>query len=104
MRAEPAKDTTITTAPKELKLYFSEAVRPAVAAVRLLGGDSAPVALGKLASGAKGTDAHAPVVAPITGAMKPGAYRVMWRVTGADGHPINGEFGFTLKSAPDAAQ
>jgi methionine-rich copper-binding protein CopC len=98
-RAEPAADTTVAAAPKELKLFFSEAVNPAVAGIRLLTSDSATVALGRLANGAKGGAAHPPVVAPITGPMKPGAYRVAWRVTGADGHTITGNFTFTLKSA-----
>lgn len=104
VRAEPAKDTTITAAPKVLKLYFSEAVRPGVAGVRLMTSDSTTVALGPLASGDKGTAAHAPVVAPVTGAMKPGSYRVVWRVTGADGHTLNGDFGFTLKAAADESR
>jgi methionine-rich copper-binding protein CopC len=104
VRAEPAKDTTISVAPKELKLFFSEAVKPSVAAIRLLASDSAPVALGALASGDKGSAAHPPVVAPISGAMKPGAYKVVWRVTGADGHTITGDFGFTLRSAADASR
>jgi methionine-rich copper-binding protein CopC len=99
VRAQPAVDTTLTAAPTELKLYYSEAVKPAVTAVRLMTSDSAIVALGALATGDKGTETHPPVVAPITGDVKPGAYRVMWRVTGADGHTITGNFTFTVKNA-----
>ncbi|WP_349829160.1 copper resistance CopC family protein [Brevibacterium litoralis] len=34
--------------------------------------------------------------------MPAGDYTVTWRVTSADGHPISGEFGFTLNDAVDA--
>lgn len=98
VRSEPSKDSTVV-APKEICLFYSEAVKPNVAGVRLLRSDSSAVTLGALANGAAAGAAHAPLVAPITGEMKPGGYRVMWRVTGADGHTITGNFAFTVKSA-----
>jgi methionine-rich copper-binding protein CopC len=99
VKSEPGKDSTVTTAPKELKLFFSEAVKASVAGVRLLASDSSVVPLGTLKNG---DGQPAPVVAPVTGAIKPGAYRVMWRVTGADGHPITGNYVFTVKPPKSA--
>lgn len=93
-KSEPGKDSTVTVAPKELKLFFSEAVKPSVAGVRLLASDSSVVTLGALKVG---EGKPAPIVAPVTGAIKPGSYRVMWRVTGDDGHPISGTYVFTVK-------
>ena len=93
-KSEPGKDSTVTAAPKELKLFFSEAVKPSIARVRLLASDSSVVTLGVLKAG---DGKPAPIVAPVTGAIKPGKYRVMWRVTGDDGHPISGNYVFTVK-------
>ena len=95
VKSEPGKDSTVAVAPKEVKLFFSEAVKTSVAGVRLLASDSSVVATGALKTG---EGKPAPIVAPITGALKPGKYRVMWRVAGDDGHPISGDFVFTLKS------
>jgi methionine-rich copper-binding protein CopC len=96
VKSEPGKDSTVAAAPKELKLFFSEAVKPSVAGVRLLASDSSVVALGTLEAG---EGAPAPIVAPVTGAIKAGTYRVMWRVTSADGHTIAGNYVFTVKPA-----
>jgi methionine-rich copper-binding protein CopC len=98
-KAEPGKDSTVTVVPKALKLYFSEAVKPSVAGVRLLASDSSIVALGALTAG---EGKPAPIVAPVTGVIKPGKYRVMWRVAGDDGHPISGDYVFTVKAPKNA--
>ena len=95
VKSEPMKDSTVTVAPTALKLYFSEPVKPAIAGVRLLSSDSSVVTLGTLSSG-EGTPG--PIVAPITGAIKSGTYRVMWRVAGNDGHPVTGTYVFTVKT------
>lgn len=94
LRSEPAKDTTVTASPTAVKLVFSEVVKPAVAGVRLRAGDSSVVTLGPLKSDERNP---AVLVAPITGRLRAGAHRVQWRVTGADGHVITGDFVFTFK-------
>ena len=99
VKAEPGKDSTVTAAPKELKLFFSEAVKSGVTGVRLLASDSSVVTLGPLKTG---EGKPAPIVAPVTGAMKAGSYRVMWRVAGNDGHPISGNYVFTVKPPKSA--
>ena len=94
VKSEPGKDSTVTVVPKELKLFFSEAVKPSAARVRLLASDSSVIAVGELKAG---EGKPAPVVVPVKGVIKPGAYRVMWRVTGDDGHAIAGDYVFTVK-------
>ena len=32
-----------------------------------------------------------------------GTYRVLWRVTSEDGHPVSGQFSFVMKAAPGAS-
>ena len=36
------------------------------------------------------------VTQPLPAGLASGAYRVLWRVTSADGHPVSGAFGFTV--------
>ncbi len=42
------------------------------------------------------------VAVQLTQPVAAGTYRVVWRVTSADGHPISGNFNFTALSAPTA--
>ncbi|MGN6090366.1 MAG: copper resistance CopC family protein [Actinomycetales bacterium] len=39
----------------------------------------------------------------VAGSLPPGRYTVLWRVTSADGHPVNGQFTFTASSATTIA-
>jgi copper resistance protein C len=94
-RAEPAIDTTITKAPTDIRLHFSEAVKAPLTAVKLTGPDSVLVALEPLTLG---DGKIAPVIAKLKGTMKPGVQRVDWRTQGADGHVLTGTFRFTLKA------
>jgi hypothetical protein len=95
-RAEPAVDSTVTVAPRALKLFFSENVKTAVTGVRLTGPDSANVELAPLTLGEGKVP---PIVAGIKGQMKNGKHKVAWRTLGADGHSITGEYSFTIKAA-----
>jgi hypothetical protein len=93
LRSQPARDTTVAATPASLKLWFSEPPETAISSIRLTGPDSAVVTLGKLTLD-KAT--NAPLVAPVTGKMKPGRQKVAWRTMGDDGHAVTGEFVFTL--------
>ena len=91
----PAKDTVLTVAPTTIALTFSEKVELPTTRIVLLDAAQRPVTLGKVT---RTPDVkESPVVAPITGAMVPGAYTVQWTVAGADGHAVRGSFGFTLR-------
>jgi len=37
------------------------------------------------------------MAARIDGRLAPAAYRVMWRVVAADGHPVKGSYEFTVR-------
>ena len=95
-KSEPRADSSITVAPKELKLWFSEPVHVAMTSVRLVAHDSANVVLDKPT---QATAAGSPVVFPVKGVMKAGQYRVSWKTMGNDGHAVSGEFKFMLKTA-----
>ena len=90
--SSPAKDERLAAPPAELKLTYTTAVEPAVAQVRLRGGD-APVALGPIARG----ETTADLVVPVDGRMVAGTYTVEWQVLGTDGHPVSGTFSFVVE-------
>lgn len=92
----PGADDELSTAPTDLRLTFTEPVELAVARLTLEGPDG-PVALAPLALG----DSANVLVGAITGPLVAGAYTVHWQVTGADGHPVTGEYSFSI--APGAA-
>ena len=89
----PASGVRLTTAPREIKLVFTEKPEIAVTRVQLFGPDSAAVELGPLTVA---PDAARGVVAVIRGALSAGTYTVAWQTAGADGHPVRGRFTFTI--------
>ena len=93
----PSAGSRLSAVPRELRLNFSEPPELDFTAVTLIGPDGATVALGpvRIAS-----DARRAVVAAIRGALSDGTYTVVWKMAGADGHPIPGRFTFTI--APGA--
>ncbi len=97
-RSTPSAGAHLSTVPRELRLTFNEAVGLSLARVVLVGPDGAAVELGALAAP---PDSPQVVVVPIRGGLTAGAYRVRWRIAGADGHPVGGDFGFLI--APGAA-
>jgi putative copper export protein/methionine-rich copper-binding protein CopC len=95
---EPARDSVVTTVPRELRLSFDEPVEVAFTRIDLAGPDGNAVALGTPRLHA---DSATVLVVPIEGRLQPGAYSVQWASSSRDGHPVRGEYGFTI--ADDAA-
>lgn len=89
----PARAAQLTVVPRELRLVFSEAPELAVARIGLIGPDGQPVALGPLAIA---SDRKEAIVVAIEGRLAAGTYTVRWQIAGADGHPIRGDFPFTI--------
>jgi methionine-rich copper-binding protein CopC len=90
--SSPAKDSTVSRAPTEIRLSFS--LKPELALVRigLASASGSKVAMGKPVR----TSDSLTVAAPIEGALAPGGYSVSWQAASGDGHPIRGTFDFTL--------
>ncbi len=93
LRAAPEEGASLAHAPQEIRLTFNQAVEPALARFRLDG----PLGEVTLAAIKVPPDSAKVMVARITGRLVPGAYTVHWRVTGADGHPVRGEYRFTIQ-------
>lgn len=95
-RSVPTKDAHLAVAPSTLRLTFTSAPGLAFVRIRLLGSDGAAVQLGP-----PRLDSARTVVLDITGALRAGVHTVAWQIAGADGHPVRGQYTFTI--APGAA-
>jgi methionine-rich copper-binding protein CopC len=96
-KSSPAEGATVTTAPEQVRIWFTEAPTLAVSSVTLTG-PSGKVELGKLALGKKNDALDKSVIAEIKDKLSPGKYVVAWKSSGHDGHILNGTFEFTLKT------
>ncbi|NNG38851.1 copper resistance protein CopC [Flexivirga sp. ID2601S] len=86
----PSKGATVATAPQEVTLTFSDTVRTTGTAIVVKGPDGAEVQQGSpQVSGAK-------VTQPLKAGLPAGTFQVVWRAGSADGHPISGNFAFTV--------
>ena len=101
VHTEPAAGARLDTSPDHVRLVFSEELDPTLAQLSLVSGDGAVT---KLIVSGDPHDVYA-IVAPVT-VLPTGAYRVMWRIVSADGHPVEGSFVFrvgdTVAPAPPA--
>jgi copper resistance protein C len=90
-RATPAANSVVADAPSEVHLWFSEALEPRFSKAELRSTSGAVVATG----GADPADRKALIV-PVSG-LKPGKYKVIWRVISTDTHRSEGDFSFEIK-------
>lgn len=92
-RAEPAAGSTVDVPPKEIKIWFTQELQPALSQIQLFDRHGKPV-----------TQEHATVdpadpsmlSLPVP-AMRPGKYRVSWRVMSVDSHMTVGTFFFAIR-------
>lgn len=86
--ADPAKGATVTS-PARVRLTFADPVRfTGVVIVDAHGGHHE-------AGKAQAVDNS--VTEQVAGVLAPGPYTVGWRVVAPDGHPVTGEYTFTVK-------
>jgi len=89
-----AVDSTVEQAPTSVTLTFRAAMLRTGAAIEVSGPDGALWSTGDV--GCSG--------ATVNREMRSGApadrYAVAWRVVAADGHPVSGQFGFTVSVGP----
>ena len=94
VRAEPAADSTVTVAPKEIRLFFSEVPQIRVTTVRLVNATQQEITVGEAKADANDGKI---VMAPITVSVAPGTWTVSWRTMARDGHVVSGDYRFTLR-------
>ncbi len=91
--ATPAAGARLTVLPRSLRLVFTEALELAVSSIELRDTDGALVRLGSIANP---PDSASILIAAVEGPLAAGTYTVTWRVMGDDGHPVTGQFPFTI--------
>ena len=89
----PAKGARLSAAPRELRLVFTESPELAFTTIQLMGPGGAPIALAPFGTA---DDSRRAVIAAIRGALVAGTYTVLWKIAGADGHPVEGRFSFEI--------
>ncbi|HYC51369.1 MAG TPA: copper resistance protein CopC [Gemmatimonadaceae bacterium] len=97
-RSEPAADSRLDRAPTRVSLWFTGKPQVAFSSIRLQT-PSGEIGLDSIVA-----DTGFSLHAAIPQVLGPGTYTVIWRTASADGHPIRGEFAFTVSaSAADTA-
>jgi len=94
--AFPAKDTTLTSAPDAVRLWFSEQADLAATKVSVKSAAGADVPTAALTRGAQRDD---PIVATFSTPPANGRYVIDWRTMSKDGHVVKGTHAFTVRSA-----
>ena len=89
--ADPAAGATLAAVPA-VTLTFGESVGLDFASLTLEAQDGSKIELGDLQAA---KDGHA-LVAPVPDDLAAGTYTVRWSVLSRDGHPVQGDYTFTL--------
>jgi len=96
VKVEPAAASTVTVAPEEIRLFFSQ--EPEVRATKITIVDDSRNEIAVAAAKADAQDGKI-VIVPITGVLVSGTYTVSWRTMAKDGHAVNGTFNFALRAS-----
>lgn len=91
--SEPRVGATISNAPKELKIWFTQQPEPAFSAIAVFNSDGKQI-------DAKDThpdDKDAKELIVSLPDLSPGTYKVMWHVLSVDTHKTQGDFKFTVQ-------
>lgn len=95
-RTAPAAGDTLDAAPEEVRIRFTGRVEAALTVLTLRRDGAHVAAGGRMVEGSGGREYVLPLAAP----LEPGAYTVDWRTAGADGHPLQGSWTFTVRGPP----
>ena len=92
LRSTPAANSRLDSPPPAIRLVFSEQVVPELSQISVVDSAGATVAL-KVANDPH--DVHT-LVGQIGRGLPSGTYKIVWRVLSADGHPVGGNFTFSI--------
>lgn len=90
----PASDTTLTTAPDAVRLWFSEPADLPTSRVTVHAADGTAL---KTAAPTREAAANAPLVVSFVSPPGNGSYKVTWKAMSRDGHVVDGSFNFTVR-------
>jgi copper resistance protein C len=89
-RANPRVGSTVPAAPRELSLWFTENIEPALSTIEVRNAAGARVDQGRARGG--GANLLQIGLKP----LPPGTYQVRWRVLSVDTHRTEGAFSFQV--------
>jgi methionine-rich copper-binding protein CopC len=92
---DPAADSTVDELPAELRLTFSGVIAAEAGASEVQVTDASGASL----ADGEPTAQDNVLTQPLSGEAS-GAVTVVWKVVSSDGHPISGEYSFTVSGAP----
>jgi methionine-rich copper-binding protein CopC len=92
--SSPAAGATLATTPTEIRLQFHEAIEASVSHVSVETNAGQAVADG---AAARDPSDKTTLVLQLAEPLKPGAYKVTWRVISADTHKVKGSFTFQVR-------
>lgn len=90
-RAEPRVGSSVSSPPRQLSLWFTQNLEPAFSGAQVL--DSAG---GRVDQGARVDPANRSLMRVSLKPLRPGSYRVHWRVLSVDTHTTEGSFSFQV--------
>ncbi len=94
-KSEPADGATVR-AVTAIRLWFTEAPEKGTVSIHVLDVDGHPL---PAADVTRDEGDGAAFSLPLSDALAPGPYRVIWRGMGDDGHVVRGEFDFHVAGA-----
>jgi copper resistance protein C len=93
--AEPAAGSTINTPPTEIKIWFTENPEPALSQIQLFDHRGKPLTQNKAV-----VDSDDPTLLKLSiPVLKPGEYKVSWKVVSADLRMTVGTFSFNIRKS-----
>ena len=93
VRAEPRVGSKVNKSPTEVRVWFSETVQAGVSSIHVFDMSGKQVDKNDTHSGRSNRAALCVSLIP---ALRPGSYKVIWRVTSADTHVTSGDFHFQI--------
>jgi putative copper export protein/methionine-rich copper-binding protein CopC len=96
-RSSPAAGDTLRQSPSAVRLWFTGRAELSFTHLRLLRLDGREIALGRVA---RLDSSFSAFTVPISGTLGNGTYTVVWQTAAADGHPVRGQYDFTIAGAP----
>lgn len=93
----PSAGAHLGIVPRELRLTFTVAPELGFSTVTLVGPGGIAISLGPVRAA---SESRKTIIVTVPGALTAGTYTVKWKIAGEDGHPVAGQFDFTV--APGA--
>jgi methionine-rich copper-binding protein CopC len=84
---------TVSAAPREIRLSFSERIEPAFSRIEISRADGQPIGTGPATVDPRDNTQLVLALPPLAS----GRYRVKWRVVSVDTHPTEGDYTFEIR-------